>query len=496
MNFVDYIFDISKNSNKDLIVGNSETVSYQKLYQQVNQLSCWLQREFGENEKIILVSENSAFFIAAYLGVIKSGNICVPVNPSITVDALNYIIEQCKSKIGFVQKKSLARFEMLIPQMYDESVLDALSMEHTPKREATSALFLAQDFEQARIAEILFTSGSTALPKGVMLSHRNLIANTNSIIKYLKLTEDARVEVVLPFYYCYGLSLLHTHIRVGGSLVINNTFIMLNTVIDDLQKYQCTGFAGVPSHFQILLRKSRRFKNTDFPDLKYVTQAGGKLPNVFIKEFVESFPNIHFYVMYGQTEATARLSYLPPELVLKKMGSIGKGIPDVKLEVVNKAGKPVMPGEVGEIVASGENIMDGYFQNPDLTSKTIKNGQLYTGDIGTIDTEGYIYILAREKEFLKVGGERVSPKEVEEVIVKLPEIVDCSIVGVQDDILGEAIKAFIVLNKGARLTEEAIRKYCNKHLSSNKIPKYIRFIDKIPVSATGKKVKDQLIRLN
>ena len=497
MNFVDYLFDTSQDSNKDVVAGNSETISYQQLYQQINRIACWLQQEIGDDEKkIIVVSENSVFFIVAYLGIIKSGNICVPVNPSITVEALNHIITQCQAEVGFVQKKSFAKFETLTPtdaglnlHLLEESVLDTLLAEDTPILEDG-------DFDYTRGAEILFTSGSTALPKGVMLSHQNLIANTDSIIQYLKLTADDRMEVVLPFYYCYGLSLLHTHIKVGGSLVLNNTFILLNTIIQDLLKYQCTGFAGVPSHFQILLRKAKRFKDTHFPHLRYVTQAGGKLPNVFIKEFVASFPNTQFYVMYGQTEATARLSYLPPELLWEKMGSIGKGIPEVKLEVVDKAGQPVRPGETGELVASGKNIMVGYFQDADLTHQTIKAGKLYTGDIGTIDEDGYIYIVAREKEFLKVGGERVSPKEIEEVIVSLPQVVDCSILGVQDDILGEAIKAFIVLNKGARLTEVDIRGYCHKHLSSNKVPKYIEFIDKIPVNETGKKVKDQLNWLN
>lgn len=494
MNFVDYLFDTSKDSNKDVVAGNSETISYQQLYQQINRIACWLRQEIGDDEKIILVSENSVFFIVAYLGIIKSGNICVPVNPSITVEALKHIITQCQAKVGFVQKKSFAKFETLTPtgaglslKVLDESVLDTSPVAPTP--------LLEDGYDQTRIAEILFTSGSTALPKGVMLSHQNLIANTDSIIQYLKLTADDRMEVVLPFYYCYGLSLLHTHIKVGGSLVFNNTFILLNTVIQDLLKYQCTGFAGVPSHFQILLRKAKRFKDTHFPHLRYVTQAGGKLPNVFIKELVASFPNTQFYVMYGQTEATARLSYLPPELLWEKMGSIGKGIPGVKLEVVDKAGQPVRPGEIGELVASGENIMVGYFQDVDLTHQTIKAGKLYTGDIGTIDEDGYIYIVAREKEFLKVGGERVSPKEIEEVIVSLPQVVDCSILGVQDDILGEAIKAFIVLNKGTHLKEADIRGYCNKHLSSNKVPKYIEFIDKIPVNETGKKVKDELNRL-
>jgi acyl-CoA synthetase (AMP-forming)/AMP-acid ligase II len=488
MNFVDYLFEISHVKNKDAVVGNSETVSYPDLYRQVNRIAHFLSRAVGEDQKIILISENSVFFIAAYLGIIKSGNVCVPLNPAITASGLTHIMNQCATVVGFLQEKSLQKHGRLFQHAYDESAVNAFPDPEYP-------LESEDYFGGNRLAEILFTSGSTALPKGVMLSHGNLIANSKSIIEYLSLTENDRMEVVLPFYYCYGLSLLHTHLRVGGSMVLNNTFMMLNTVIDDLKNYECTGFAGVPSHFQILLRKSGWFREMDFPHLKYVTQAGGKLPKAFIKEFAETFPEVKFYVMYGQTEATARLSYLPPDLVLAKLGSIGKGIPGIKLQVLNKNGAPVQPGEVGELAASGKNIMLGYFHDEELTRRTIRNGNLYTGDLGTVDEDGFIYIVAREKEFLKVGGERVSPKEIEEVIVRFPEVLDCSILGVPDAILGEAVKALVVLN-GQSLTEKDIIAHCTRHLSSVKIPKYIEFIDKIPVSDTGKKVKAQLIKLN
>ena len=488
MNFVDYLFSTSKDKNKDVIAGNKESISYKELYRQTGQIASFLQDEIGEHEKIVVVCDNSVFFIATYFGIIQSGNICVPVNPSVTVNGITEIAEQCQAKLAFIENRYQKKFAELSLKKLDETFTETL-----PERSRDVEW---KNFDGTRIGEILFTSGSTAAAKGVMLSHQNLIANTDSIISYLNLTDKDRIEVVLPFYYCYGLSLLHTHVKVGASLVINNLFFMLNTVIDDLLRYECTGFAGVPSHFQILLRKAKRFKITEFPALRYVTQAGGKLPNVFIQEFVDAFPTTDFYVMYGQTEATARLSYLPPDLVLKKLGSIGKAIPGVKLEVVDNDGKPVPSGVAGELVATGNNIMAGYFQDEALSHKTIRNGRLYTGDIGTMDDEGFIYILARDKEFLKVAGERISPKEIEEAIVTLPDVVDCSIVGVADDTLGEAIKAYIVVNRQSALTIDNIREFCYGRLSSTKVPKYIEFIDKIPINATGKKVKEELNKLN
>ena len=490
MNFVDYLFETTKDLAKEIVVGNSEKISYSDLYNTyVSRIAGWLSGKYGSEEKILLISDNSVFFIGAYLGIIKSGNICVPLNPSITATSLKYITTQCDSKIAFVDNKYLKKIDELdLEKVHLDLILGDVIQESTF---ASDGRF----FDHSRIAEIIFTSGSTALPKGVMLSHKNLRANTDSIIQYLELTDKDRVAVVLPFYYCYGLSLLHTHIKVGGSLVLNNTFIMLNTVIDDLLHYSCTGFSGVPSHFQIFLRKSRRFKATQFPYLRYVAQAGGKLPTVFIEDFLKTFPEIKFYVMYGQTEATARLSYLPPNRLPEKLGSIGMGIPGVKLEVVNESMQKVKPNEIGEIIAEGDNIMVGYFEDSNLTHETVKAGWLHTGDIGTVDKDGFIYVLAREKEYLKVSGERISPKEIEDVIVSLPSVVDCSIIGVEDDILGEAIKAFIVLESSASLSKDDIVNFCNQRLSSTKLPKFIEFIDEIPVSATGKKLRSELEQL-
>jgi long-chain acyl-CoA synthetase len=327
-----------------------------------------------------------------------------------------------------------------------------------------------------------------------MISHKNLIANTGSIIEYLKLNEKDRILVVLPFYYCYGLSLLHTHLRVGGSMVFNNSFIFLGGVINNLLEYECTGFAGVPSHYQILLRKSETFKKTRFPALKYVTQAGGKLAPVFIDEFRSSHPEIEFIVMYGQTEATARLSYLPPALYNEKKGSMGKGIPGVELRVVNESGAKIKPGETGEVIAHGDNIMLGYFADDEATKNAIRNGWLYTGDLGTVDKDGFIYLTARKKEIIKVGGKRISPKEVEEVIFSIPEVIDCTVSGIEDEILGEAIKATVVVNDlpNCTLTERSVQEYCAKRLVSFKIPQKIEFIEKITFSPTGKKLAKNL----
>jgi acyl-CoA synthetase (AMP-forming)/AMP-acid ligase II len=353
---------------------------------------------------------------------------------------------------------------------------------------------IEQNFDSEACAEIIFTSGSTGVPKGVMISHKNLIANTSSIVTYLKLNKEDRMLVVLPFYYCYGLSLLHTHLRIGGSIVLNNSFIFLGSIINNLLEYKCTGFAGVPSHFQILLRKSDNFKTTKFPDLKYVTQAGGKLAPIFIDEFRNSHPEITFIVMYGQTEATARLSYLPPELYEAKKGSMGKGIPGVELRVINEKGEKIKPGEIGEVIARGDNVMIGYFEDEEGTKNAIRNGWLYTGDLGTVDKDDYIFLTARKKEIIKVGGKRISPKEIEAVILELPEVVDCTIEGVEDELLGEALKATVVIRaeNGKETMLDKIKQHCSRHLALYKVPQIFELKEQLIISATGKKIKGKL----
>lgn len=486
MNAFDYFFENTLGLEKDFLLGPKETISYRDLFKKSKKLASYLNNTIGYDQNVLLIAPNSTFFLIAYLGIIKSGNVVVPLNPEIEPNNLNFIQEKCQAGIVLANAKLATKLNLAGLNHLDEAALDKIILE-APVED------LSRKMEPDHLAEIIFTSGSTGEPKGVMISHKNLIANTASIVEYLNLTERDTMLVVLPFYYCYGLSLMHTHLRVGGSIVLNNMFIMLGGIINDLKRFNCTGFAGVPTHFQILLRKSDSFKTTGFPALRYVTQAGGKLHNAFIREFVDVFPDIRFYVMYGQTEATARLSWLPPELLPEKIGSCGKAIPGVKLLVADEQGMEVKPGENGEILASGDNIMQGYYKDPETTAKTIINGWLHTGDMATVDEEGFIYLTARKKEIIKVGGRRISPKEIEEVIVSLPQVVDCTIEGVSDDVLGEAIKANVIIkessNTPSEITADTIKSYCAGRLALYKIPQIIVIKENITITATGKKIK-------
>jgi len=483
VNVFDYFFDTTKDLDKKFVLNHNECITYGDLYANSLKIASYLKEQIGTGKNIVLISHNNVFFITAYLGILKSGNICIPLNFAIEQSNLDHILSITESSIVFASKAVLKKVSFKnVKTIIDEDEFEKII-------ENQSTVIFDKEFSDEKLAEIIFTSGSTGEPKGVMISHKNIMANTDSIIKYLHITSSDIICVVLPFYYCYGLSLLHTHLKVGASIVLNNNFMFLGTVINDLIKYKCTGFAGVPSHFQMLLKKSTSFKTTEFPDLRYVTQAGGKLHNVFIEEFIDAFPNIDFFVMYGQTEATARLSYLEPGKVREKLGSIGKAIPDVELKIVDDLGEEVGIGIEGELVAKGKNIMGGYYKNQDDTAETIVKGWLRTGDIAKKDKDGYIYIVARKKEIIKVGGQRVSPKEIEEVILSVPNVIDCTIESIYDEVLGEALKAKIVIVSldNQDKIKELILKSCRSKLALYKIPQVFEFIDNLSVKSTGKK---------
>jgi acyl-coenzyme A synthetase/AMP-(fatty) acid ligase len=343
-------------------------------------------------------------------------------------------------------------------------------------------------------AALMFTSGTTSSPRMVRVTHRNIQANTDSIIEYLDLTERERVMAVLQFFYCFGTSLLHTHLRVGGSVVMANSFVYPEVILNQMEETQCTGFAGVPSTYQTLLRNST-FPRRAFPALRKLQQAGGKLQPVLIDELVKSVPQAKVFVMYGQTEATARLSYLRPEDLPAKLGSIGCGIPGVTLRVIGEDGQPVQPGDVGEIYAWGENISPGYWNNAEASAEKFFDGVLHTGDLATVDADGYIYVVDRKADFIKSYGFRVSSQRVEECIVELPDVVAAAVIGEPDDVRGEAILAFVVQRTGAALSGAEIINHCAGRMANYMVPKEVLFLDKLPMNAHGKIVKNELRKL-
>ena len=449
-------------------------------------------RGLARGDRVGLFAENGPFFAAAYLGTIRAGFCAVPCPVDCGNATLERIVKSTDMKCLLVS----ARFQSRIEPQAERLGLPLEAESPVPPRADQAAAPPAEVDPRRELAAIMFTSGSTGDVKGVMVTHHNILVNAEDILGYTGIGADDRAMTVLPFCYCYGTSLLHTHLMAGGSLVINNRFLFPEKVLDEMEQRRCTGLAGVPATYQILLRKTR-FAQRKFPALRWLQQAGGKLPNPLIREIRQAFPEVKLFVMYGQTEATARLSYLPPERLDDKLGSVGKGLAHTRLEVLKEDGSPVRPGseEVGEIVASGENVTLGYWNDPDETSRYFRNGKLHTGDMARVDADGFIFIVERARDFIKAMGYRVEPKEVEEVLAEMPEIVEAAVVGVPDELWGEVIRAFIVTVRPGQLTADAVYSHCLKRLPNYKIPQHVEFLPKLPKIGNGKVDKETLSAL-
>ena len=459
-----------------------------------------LDSGISRDDRVALVVQNSPQYIAVYYGAWSAGGVTVALN----TQAKSYDIENwarhSDAKWLFIDDDH--------PELTSLASTQSLGLRIVPvaRKSRSDSKISASDWQaivdsnfdfpdiharQDSLASIIYTSGTTGHPKGVTLSHGNLTANIDSILSYLHITSSDSIVNVLPFYYSYGNSILHTHIAKGARLVLENSLLYPHRVVDRIATERVTGFSGVPSTFSLILGRVN-LNDYDLSSLRYLTQAGGPMPPVLIDKLTDAIPDAAFFVMYGQTEATARLTYLEPDKLISKRGSIGKAIPGVSIEIRDSKQHLVGPGETGEICARGPNVMQGYWKDPNRTQSVIKEGWLHTGDLAHYDSDGYIYIDGRSSDMIKTGGNRISPKEVEEVIQELDGILEVAVVGMPDEILGETIKAFVVPTQNSDLDKRAVLFHCRNKLASYKIPKTIEFVEELPKTASGKIKRFQL----
>jgi acyl-CoA synthetase (AMP-forming)/AMP-acid ligase II len=500
----------------EIIVQGKRRISYEVMFRRVMEVASFLRSEgiVAVGDRVGVCMENSPEYLLVYFGILEAGGAVVPISHQTTSRGMQHVLGDCGTTALFVQESLLGLVKEALPAIPTlksvivagkrdiEEHCDGTTVKKHPIADRQQFYLNEIGFwdgirdgnRQKRgkdLALILYTSGTTSEPKGVMLSHRNLTANAESIVEYLGLTAKDCAMVVLPFYYSYGNSLLTTHVMAGGTLVLENSFVYPNVVIDKMTEERVTGFSGVPSTFAILLHRSK-IRDVEFPALRYVTQAGGPMSPVHAQELKKVMPKADIYIMYGQTEATARLTYLAPKDLSRKAGSIGKSIPGVTIMVQKPDGTLVAPGETGEIVAEGENIMMGYWNRPEETASVLNGGRLHTGDMARIDEEGYFFIVGRKSEMIKSGAHRISPKEIEEVILEIPGIHEVAVVGVKDEIMGEVIHAYVVLKENHQPDAKVISAYCRKNLPPYKIPKTIHFFASLPKTHSGKIKKHEL----
>jgi acyl-CoA synthetase (AMP-forming)/AMP-acid ligase II len=338
------------------------------------------------------------------------------------------------------------------------------------------------------LAVLMATSGSTGVPRFVMVSHGNLIANTEAIARSQRLGTDERAMVVLPVSYCFGASLLHTHLYRGGSVVFDRRFMFPDKVLEAVADFDCTTFAGVPTVYNVLLRRSN-LRQTAFPKLRRFLQAGGALAADKIDEMRAAFPDVDFYVMYGQTEATARISCLEPERWGEKRGSAGRPLDNLTVRIADEEGRALPPGQVGELLVTGPSICCGYWNDSEETRRVFSDGWLHTGDLARRDEEGYLWIEGRKAAFLKIRGTRISLAEVEGRVAAMPGVYECGACAVSHPEAGDALLLLVVPDEGTRLDAEQIRRGLPPHWTLDSI----RLVSELPKTPAGKLARPALL---
>ncbi len=476
---------MESHSERTAVIYRGQCWTYADLRALVNaQKARLMNAGLSEKSRAIIWMENSTEYIATYLAVLEVGGIVVALHPQTTVGEAVRIIQHVGAK-GLIVSPTVKHWTM---NDFESTGLRFLLVGENVHR------LQYRDSGQAvpeGVAQIIYTSGSTGRPKGVVLTHHNLIANTRSILTYLQLTHDDSVMAVLPFVYAYGNSVMLTHLFSGGTLVIENNMLYPHVVLDSMIKTRVTGLSGVSTTYALLLNHSN-LKSYAFPDLRYLTHAGGPMPIELLGRIRTVFPAQRIFLMYGQTEASARLTYLPPNLIDIKKGSAGRAIPGVTLKIAKEGGETAQPGEVGEVWASGDNIMQGYWQDPELTTGVLRDGWLRTGDLGRLDEQGYLTIEGRNNEMIKSGAYRISPTEIEEVLLQHGQVQEAGVVGIEDPILGQKICAIVSLVTAGALTEQDLMAYCALRLVQYKRPKVIVIVAALPKSPSGKILRERL----
>jgi len=406
----------TNSSNLSFILEDEKRFSYNDLINDADQFG----EKINERSLIFIITKNSYDCVAGYVGAVRVNAVVALINDTIHESMLKEIVKNFKPAFIY-QPKNLFKSQKKWKQKFKlgKYVLFDTNIEI--------------DYEiNNNLSLLLMTSGSTSSPEFVRLSHKNIISNTKAISKYLKINSNDVAITTLPISYSYGFSIINTHLFMGASLILTDSSVVEKKFWDLLSENKATNFGGVPYTFEIL--KKMKFEKLAIPSIKYLTQAGGKLSQSLLVYFSNLCfqKKIDFIVMYGQTEASPRISYLPPNMLQQKLNSIGTSIPGGKLYLIDERHRVIdEPNIEGELVYEGDNVSLGYAKNCyELVKADLNNGVLNTGDIAKMDSDGYFYIVGRKKRFLKLYGNRVSLDHIEEKINEAG--FDCACVGLDD----------------------------------------------------------------
>jgi amino acid adenylation domain-containing protein len=491
--------------HKVALVCGPERLSYGDLEHRSNALAHALRRRgVARGDRVVIFDENSVDVVVAFWAALKADAVPTIVSPQTKSDKFARILEDCRPSaivsvgrfLPVVAAAAATLRELrtvLIAGVVADHFLRAFpglsSLSETIAAEPANGPPAVRNID-LDLAALVYTSGSTGEPKGIMLTHRNMLTATASITTYLEMREDDCVLCVLPLSFDYGLYQMILSFDRGARLVLERSFAYPTRVMDLVAAESITCFPGMPTMFAVLgeLKPSRR---RDLSCVRTVTNTGAALQPKHISAIRATFPSARVYSMYGLTECK-RCTYLPPEDLDRKPGSVGIPIPNTEMWIVDDKGRRLGPGQIGELVIRGATIMRGYWNKPEATARRLRPGPLageqvlYTGDLCKMDEEGYLYFVSRTDDLIKSRAEKVSPKEVEIALADIPGVKEAAVVGVPDELLGQAVKAFVVLERGARLTEADIVRECQARLAPFMVPKHVTIVSDLAKSPNGK----------
>lgn len=497
--------------DKVALVCGKQRWTYKALDRYTNHLAVTLlDKGVKRQDRIAVLLDNSAETVISLYGILKAGGVFLILAGSLKGKKLKYILNNSGANvlITHVSKAKVVK-DALGDNTEDRKVIWVGPEKRIPQELAETSQSWDEIFSgvtgegrvtkidrqmprivDVDLATLIYTSGSTGEPKGVMSTHHNMISAARSIIQYIGNNENDIILDVLPLSFDYGLYQVIMAFMFGGTVVLEKSFLYIHSILERIAQEKVTGFPIVPTIVAMLL-KLQNLRQYDFSTLRYMTNTGAALPVDHIQRLRNMFPEVTMISMFGLTECK-RVSYLPPEELDRIPSSVGKAMPNCEVFVVDEDGNEVPPGRTGELVIRGSNVMQGYWADPETTARTYRDGQypsgriLYSGDYFRKDEQGFLYFLGRKDDMIKSKGERISAKEVENNISGMEGVTEVAVLGVPDEIFGQAIKAYIVPAQQVELTEKHVLKYCSENMESFMVPKYIEFMESLPKTPNGK----------
>lgn len=477
-------------AHKPALIFEEKTYSYRDLDEMTNRVANGL-RSLGiqRGDRVALLLPNIPEFVISYLGIQKIGAIAVSINVMLVGAEIEFILNDCSATALITTPELRANVSGIdLPYLKHTIIVGSEEAGDTTLERlmsAASSQAAAEDMERDDPAAIVYSSGTTGFPKGATLSHGNVTSNMYAKNHYCGMTPDDRMLLFMPLFHCFGQNaILNSGLNAGATIVLHRAF-NLERVLHSIDTHKVTMFFGVPTIYIIML--NQQVAPADLQSVRYCLSAAATMPSEIARQWQERF-GVVINEGYGLTESTPFASYNHP--IRYKYGSIGTPIENVEMQIFDlDTGEKAAPGELGEIVIRGPNVMLGYWNRPEATAEVIEGGWLHSGDIGRMDEEGYFYIEDRLKDMVNVAGLKVYPAEVENVLYRHPAVAEAAVYGVPDAITGERVEAQVVCKPGHVVAESELLVLCRQHIAAFKIPSVVKFVDRLPKSATGKTLK-------